>query len=241
MEYYHVWMRGSNRYNVFYNKTDFTGFLQRCNKYAKEHSTSITGLVLMDNHVHLQVKTENLIPFIRSLLLSYNQWYNRRKDMTGKLFQSPFGHSILDTEEKLKKNLLYIFINPIKAGMCTKIGNYKWSSYHFLKSEKRNPIHKYIDLDTSVTKYFFKSSKEAIRASKLFILEEDYKIKTMKPTDSEVATHLKMLLDNRSLSEISREELIKIIKIIKNQSNATLRQLASVTHESYNDIRRMIK
>ena len=27
--FFHVWIRGSNRYNVFYNTDDFVGFLER--------------------------------------------------------------------------------------------------------------------------------------------------------------------------------------------------------------------
>ena len=40
--FFHVWIRGSNRYNVFYNTTDFVGFLERCDRAAKNNKTIVS-------------------------------------------------------------------------------------------------------------------------------------------------------------------------------------------------------
>lgn len=158
--FFHVWIRGSNRNNVFYDDTDFIGFLERCHKSALKNNTIITAFVIMDNHVHLQIHTYSLNAFMKSLLMSFNQWYNKRKGLTGQLFNSPFSSKLIDNEDYLLYNYLYILTNPIRAGICDNISKYRWSSYHFTKAEKYNFLKKFINISDLVFNYFFKSNIE---------------------------------------------------------------------------------
>ncbi len=158
--FFHVWIRGSNRNNVFYNNADFIGFLERCHKSAIKNETIVSAFVLMDNHVHLQIYTRALNAFMKSLLMSFNQWYNWRKGLSGQLFNSPFSSKLIDNEDYLLYNYLYILTNPVRAGICKNITKYKWSSYHFTKKEKFNFLNKYINVSDLVFNNFFKSNIE---------------------------------------------------------------------------------
>ncbi len=151
---FHVWFRGNSRFRVFYDDGDFIGFLIRCNDTAKRYNSKITAFVLMDNHVHLQVSTNNLTPFIRSLLISFSQWLNRRKGFSGKLFETPFSSSPIYLPDIQERNILYILTNPVRAGICKKVADYSWSSYH-LYEDGRNKLGRYISVDTSAMKLFF--------------------------------------------------------------------------------------
>lgn len=274
--YFHVWARGNCRFTVFHDEEDFTGFLTRCNKFAINYESKITSFVLMDNHVHLQVYTQNLKSFISALLISFSQWLNKRKGLTGSLFQSPFSSSQIYSADILERNILYILTNPVRAGICESIKDYPWSSYHSFKPNHLNPLHKYINVDTTVMKSFFTSLPELDKRAKEFIWNADCKAqeilfnKNTKPTfidkdielsiedyrtkestrsnttnwhkipDYEISRYLKRLLQERNLTEISKEEFVRIVKILKFQGNATIQQIASLTHESYGDIRRFI-
>ncbi len=158
--FFHVWIRGSNRNNVFYDNTDFIGFLERCHKSAMKYKTIVTAFVIMDNHVHLQIYTYSLNAFMKSLLMSFNQWYNKRKGLTGQLFNSPFSSKLIDNEDYLLYNYLYILTNPVRAGICDNISKYRWSSYHFTKEENYNFLKKFINISDLVFNYFFKSNIE---------------------------------------------------------------------------------
>lgn len=158
--FFHVWIRGSNRNNVFYDDTDFIGFLERCHKSAMKCKTIVTAFVIMDNHVHLQIYTCSLNAFMKSLLMSFNQWYNKRKGLTGQLFNSPFSSKLIDNEDYLLYNYLYILTNPVRAGICDNISKYRWSSYHFTKAEKYNFLKKFLNISDLVFNYFFKSNIE---------------------------------------------------------------------------------
>jgi REP element-mobilizing transposase RayT len=255
--FFHVWIRGSNRYNVFYDTTDFVGFLERCQRSAEKNETVVSAFVLMDNHVHLQIYTRALNAFMRSLLMSFNQWFNRRKGLSGQLFNSPFSSKLIDNEEYLLYNYLYILTNPIRAGICENITKYRWSSYHFTKNGYYNYLGKFIEVSNLVNNYLFTSNNHlhlsALHHLKEFWslegtegvnnkVKEHYKEKhIIRPTDHEVSTDLVFILQGRKLNEISRKELIRTMQILRDHGNATYRQISSVTHESFYDVVRMLK
>ncbi len=157
--FFHVWFRGCNRYTVFYESEDFVGFLERCNSAAIKHKTAITAFVLMDNHVHLQVFTNNLNGFMLSLLISFNMWYNKRKSMSGQVFTSPFSSSPLVSPNMLLFNYLYILSNPVRAGICADAREYRWSSYHFTKRGLYNSLSDHIGVHFAVTDFLFSSNR----------------------------------------------------------------------------------
>ena len=255
--FFHVWIRGSNRYNVFYDTTDFVGFLERCQRSAEKNETVVSAFVLMDNHVHLQIYTRALNAFMRSLLMSFNQWYNKRKGMSGQLFNSPFSSKLIDNEEYLQYNYLYILTNPIRAGICENITKYRWSSYHFTKKGYYNNLCKFIDVSNLVNDYLFKSNNH-LHLSALSHLKEFWSLEgserennkmkehynekhIIRPTDHEVSTNLVYILNGRKLNEISHDELIRTMRILKDHGSATYRQISSVTHESFYDVVRMLR
>lgn len=245
--FFHVWFRGSNRYNVFYEERDYIGFLERCRISAEKNKTAITAFVLMNNHVHLQVYTHTLNDFMKSLLISFSQWYNRRNELDGQVFKSPFSSSPIYSRSSLERNLIYIFTNPVRAGMCSNIAEYKWSSFHFSKSGYYNILENHIKVETAAVDYLFKSTNSILKKAEEFLthysLDNNCKskkckqIKLCKPNDSEVAMYLKLLLNGRNLRELSNKEFTRIIKILKYNQHASYRQISSLTHESYHYIR----
>ena len=250
--FFHVWIRGSNRYNVFYNTDDFVGFLERCDRAAKNNKTFVSAFVLMDNHVHLQIYTHCLNAFMKSLLMSFNQWYNRRKGLSGQLFNSPFCSKLIDNEEYLRYNYLYILTNPVRAGICENITKYRWSSYHFTKKGYYNYLGKFIDINDLVSNFLFKSYNELHAGAEKHLrefwsFEETEKglkknsKQLIRPTDNEVAKYMDFILKGRQLNDINRNELIKTIQILREHGKATYRQISAVTHESYYDVIRMLK
>ena len=251
--FYHVWFRGSNRYTVLYEDADFIGFLTRCDKAAKKYGSKVTAFVLMNNHVHLQVYTPNLTRFIKALLIGFTQWLNKQKNLKGKLFEGPFSSSQIYSQDILERNILYIITNPVRAGICKSIKHYPWSSYHFFKADTHNPLHKIIDIDTSVMKSLFESIDDLNRKADNFLSldfssgfqknKEDKVDKADKQRhripDSEIARHLKTLLKGKSVDDLSKEELSQIVKILIYRENATIQQIAALTHETYYRIRKI--
>ena len=152
--YIHSYIRGNNKKVIFYDDDDRIEFLKKCDRFAKHFDTKILEFVLMDNHVHLQLLTNNLTPFMKSLLMSYVQTYNYRHKSADKLFKTPFSSAAKYTDEWAIENMLYILKNPVKAGICQSPGDFKWSSYGFHYGADTFLKH-FIKVDTSLIDNFF--------------------------------------------------------------------------------------
>ncbi len=159
----HNYFRGNNRKIVFYNDNDKIEFLKRCNRFSKQYETTILEFVLMDNHVHLQVDTKNDSGFMKSLQMSYVQWYNHHHNLSDKLFKTPFNSACKFTEDWIIDSMLYILKNPVKANICQKPSDFKWSSigFHF---NGDSPLREFIDVDTSIMDKHFKTKANLEKA-----------------------------------------------------------------------------
>ncbi len=240
----HVYLRGNCRYNVFYDDKDRIEFLIRCNNVAHKYDTKILAFVLMDNHVHLQLVTNNLTNFVSDLLKGYVQWYNRKNGLSDKLFKTPFSSACKHSDKWIENSILYILNNPIKSGMCKYPSEYLWSSYHFHLNNK-NPLRKYIKIDTDFLTKIYPNRKSLDKAIMYYKSDlEDIRDKRHdiwpRVTDGFVIKCLNTLLKGRNVFQISEGEMEELIISLRKESGASYRQIASVTHESYELVRRTL-
>lgn len=63
------------------------------------------------------------------LFNAYSRYLQTRNGRTGNLFERPFKRKQIDSEEYLKRVILYIHNNPVHHGFCTHPLEYPWSSY----------------------------------------------------------------------------------------------------------------
>jgi len=63
------------------------------------------------------------------LFNSYAQYYNKKYQRKGVLFEKGFRRKIVDDPEYLKNLMDYIHNNPVKHGFADHPGDYPWSSY----------------------------------------------------------------------------------------------------------------
>lgn len=68
--------------------------------------------------------------FMKELKQRFTQWYNRRNERTGTLWESRF-HSVLveGSREALMTVAAYIDLNPVRAGIVKKAEDYRWCGY----------------------------------------------------------------------------------------------------------------
>ncbi len=83
----------------------------------------------MSNHLILKVGIENLGLILKCIAGSYVYWYNWKYKRSGHLFQDRFKSEPVEKYEYFLTVLRYIHQNPIKAGLCKNIFEYKYSSY----------------------------------------------------------------------------------------------------------------
>ena len=128
---YHVIMRGINKQLIFENPEDFDRF-KKCLDNAKEKDgIRLYGYCLMDNNVHLLVGigSDHIGASIKRIGVGYAIWFNRKYERCGGLFQDRFRSEPINDDVYLLSALRYIHQNPVKAGMCKRVEDYRWSSY----------------------------------------------------------------------------------------------------------------
>lgn len=68
--------------------------------------------------------------FMKELKQRFSQWYNRRKGRKGTLWEERFKSVLVEGDEKaLMVIAAYIDLNPIRAGMVSKVEDYRWCGY----------------------------------------------------------------------------------------------------------------
>jgi len=84
----------------------------------------------MTNHYHLVIQTPeaNLSRGMQWLNGTYADWFNRRHNRSGHLFQGRFKSFVIDTEYSAEV-LRYVVLNPVRAKFVARPQEYRWSSY----------------------------------------------------------------------------------------------------------------
>jgi REP element-mobilizing transposase RayT len=127
---YHVGNRGVAKATVFHSDEDHHQFLATLAGVVEEHGWRCSSYCLMRNHYHLTLTTPepNLGAGMGRLNQLYAQWFNRRHDRVGHLFQERYWSHVIATEGDLSAAVLYILGNPVRAGICGRPEEWRWSS-----------------------------------------------------------------------------------------------------------------
>lgn len=128
----HIIQRGNNRSPCFESETDYLVYLSLLEQYAARTACDIHAYVLMTNHVHLLLssgRSNGPSELMRRLGQHYVQYFNRRHERTGTLWEGRFRSCLVDHDCYLLICQRYIELNPVRAGMVQDPAAYPWSSY----------------------------------------------------------------------------------------------------------------
>lgn len=131
---HHIMVRGINRSNIFDDDQDKVRFLEHFGQNVTDGKCFVYAWVLMSNHAHILFKSgkEGISAVMRKLLTWYAQYYNRRHNRTGHLFENRYKSILCDEENYLMSIVRYIHLNPIRAGIIKTMGQldrYPWSGH----------------------------------------------------------------------------------------------------------------
>ena len=138
----HVIQRGNNRQALFTSDKDIAAYAHWLNEGAAKFKVRVHGWVFMTNHVHLLITPmqDNAVSRLNQYLgRMYVRYFNFAYARSGTLFEGRFKSSLVQQEEYFLNCLRYIELNPVRAGMVTDPGDYRWSSYrvHALGAQVR--------------------------------------------------------------------------------------------------------
>ena len=138
---YHVYARGNERRAIFGDQSDFVRFLELLELAIARHAWLCHAYCLMSNHYHLLVETPraNLPAGMRHLNGCYSQDFNRRRNRVGHLFQGRYAAVLVEKETGLLPVFRYIARNPVRARICQRPQDWRWSSYAAAIGDKPAP------------------------------------------------------------------------------------------------------
>ncbi|OGP56952.1 MAG: hypothetical protein A2V65_10420 [Deltaproteobacteria bacterium RBG_13_49_15] len=116
---HHIITRGIESKIIFNDSLDHNVFLDRLKKILEETETPCFAWALMPNHVHLLLRT-GIVPIstvMRRLLTGYAQYFNRRHERSGHLFQNRYKSILCEENAYLLELVRYIHLNPLRAAV----------------------------------------------------------------------------------------------------------------------------
>ncbi|CAN7242921.1 transposase [Acidovorax sp. LjRoot129] len=133
---HHVLQRGNNRQPIFVDREDFETMLALLTDNAQRYAVAVHAYVLMGNHFHLLAtpSTASGLPqMMQAVGRSYVQYFNRRHGRTGTLWEGRYRSTVLQPERYLLPCMVYLDLNPVRAGLVAQAADYLWSSHaHWL-------------------------------------------------------------------------------------------------------------
>lgn len=129
--FYHVIVRGNRRATIFHDEEDYAAYLNRLERYRRRDGVTVQAYVLMANHVHLLLETGSypLSRTMQTLQFTYSQYYNRRHNKTGHVFQGRYQAILCDREAYLLELVRYLHLNPARIRTPVSPWTYPWSSH----------------------------------------------------------------------------------------------------------------
>ncbi len=153
-QYYHIYNRGNNRENIFFEERNYRYFLQLYTKYI-EPVADTYAYCLLPNHFHFlvwvktveegQTQTFRVSKTLKvlkpsqqfgNLFNAYAKTINKAYSRTGSLFQNPFGRIPVTSDAYFIRLITYIHQNPQKHGLVDDFRTWTYASYHALLSTK---------------------------------------------------------------------------------------------------------
>jgi len=129
---HHVTQRGNRRQQTFFSVDDYRAYLKLLANAKWKAGVEVWAYCLMPNHVHLVVVPEHkdsLSVFFSDAHRQYSRQVNDREGWRGHLWQERF-HSFAMDEQYLLATVRYTELNPVRARLCSRPENWKWSSVH---------------------------------------------------------------------------------------------------------------
>ncbi len=218
---YHVIFRGINHMNIFEEEDDYRKMLEIFTNMKKHESIQIYAYCLMTNHVHIFLKekeTGDIKKVMHKLLTTYVCWFNRKYHRSGSLIGNRYKSEPIENEKYYFALVRYIHQNPVRAKMCKRVNEYKWSSYNDYITNGTNTL-----TDISFTLDMISLEREEAISS---FSEMNQIVETI---NFDITNNKKLTPDQISrkierISDMEPENISKLSRIERNQILAKLRE-----------------
>ena len=207
--FFHVMSQGINKNFIFEDSIDIKFYIKNMYEIKDKYNVKIIAYCIMNNHVHMLLETagvENSSKYMHCLNTRFGQYYNKKYKRVGYVFRDRYKAEGIYSEKQLYNCIKYIYDNPVKAEICKKPEEYKFSNYKkidFIDDEE------YVFIDVE-------EDKEIIceKLVKEFLNKKKMKMEEVRENKAELKKLIKILKQHkiafRTISKtinINREKL----------------------------------
>jgi putative transposase len=262
---YHVTSRGDGREDIYSDDQDREKWLEILGHTCGRFNWRCHAFCLMDNHYHIVVETAeaNLSKGMRQLNGVYTQYFNKRHDRVGHVFQGRYKGVLVEQDAYLLELARYVVLNPIRAMMTEEIGTWKWSSYKSMIGEVAAPS--WLEIDW-ILGQFSKQRKRAVGKYADFVragvglpsIWSELQNQIFLGTEKFINKQQRLITDSGGMSEVPRLQKRVLPKALsyyerkyKNLNQAitqaylsggyTLKELGEYFEKHYSTISRIVK
>jgi putative transposase len=133
---HHIIQRGNNRQPIFVDSNDYELLWRLLEEYGRQFRVAVHSYVLMSNHLHLLAtpRTSEGVPqLMQAVGRRYVRLFNQRHLRSGTLWEGRYKSTLIQAERHLLACMVYIDLNPVRAGIAAAAADYPWSSHrHYL-------------------------------------------------------------------------------------------------------------
>lgn len=129
---HHIIQRGNNRQPIFASTADYQTLLDLLDENAKKFKVALHAYVLMSNHFHLLAtpQTDDGLPkMMQAVGRRYVRYFNDSQKRSGTLWEGRYKSTLIQSERYLLACMVYIDLNPVRAGLVAQARDYPWSSH----------------------------------------------------------------------------------------------------------------
>lgn len=220
---YHVTSRGDRKALIYIDQTDRLVWLSILEQVCASYNFIIHSFCQMTNHYHLVLETVegNLTQGMQQLNGIYSQYFNRRHNLVGHVFQGRYKGILVQRETYLLELTRYVVLNPVRANLVALPEEWQWSSYlHFIGEQAIPPW-----LDTGSTLMKFGVDRDSAKAAyRAFVIAG-----IGQPSPLQKTTHQIILGDESYIEQIQKRTLQNFSRAI----NKTQRRAQALSLTDY--------
>ena len=240
---YHVLSRGNERRSIFDDARDCERFVELLGALSERYGIEVWAYVLMGNHYHVVLETTeaNLSRAMQWLGVTYSVHYNRKYRRSGHLFQGRFKSFVVSDDDYLRRLLLYLHRNPLRAGVVERLAEYVWSSYPCLAYGRK--CVPWLARD-KVLKLFGNSQQAFRRAVQEYSEEQDRLLENLRfgllLASERVAEQFRQVLGKKGSREQPQGRQLLRSRAVA-EPVESLRQALGLTREEVAEFRRPVR
>lgn len=204
---YHIMVRSVGDIKLYKCTDDKDKYLELIKKYQSTYLFKVYAYCVMDTHAHIIIDAAgaDISKLMHGINQCYAQYYNKRYNRHGHVFQDRFKSKIVSDDRNLVELSVYIHNNPRDIrGYKDKIEKYKYSSLGIYLGIMKD-LHDIVNSDFILSQF----SKDTVESKELYLkyiykcdIEATNKDVEFKHEESEYRSERKIIIRNFTPSQV---------------------------------------